>query len=771
MRLVETGMCFRVRFRSLFGSALGLVLLAGQPFVALAQELPKAPDTNAPDLVVTARKRPEILTDVPVSITALGAGRLEGQQVRRLNEIANLTPGLTFQPTAALTGSSNASSVFIRGIGQSDYSMATEPGVGIYVDDVYLSHSFGSLLDVVDLDRVEVLKGPQGTLFGRNSVGGAIRLVTKKPNFDSYDASAELTLGNYNRVDVKASANLPLSDTFAIRVSGMSASKDGYVRRPYQSTDSGNVDTKSLFVQARWQPVPELTADAAVNVVRDRSAAAASVLLRAASPPGATTNYLNTVVSPTLPASLGADRIFGPQLVPDGLVDDTNKPLKSRLNLVQPMLNVSWDFGPAQLRSISSFRHMSTDFGRDACHCQYFHVFDFYGHVTSEDYSQELQLSGQALHDRLNWIVGLYYFHEDGTDTSPANFATASIVTGGRVKTTSKAAYSQGTYEVLNGLKLTAGIRYSDERKTFIVDDRHQIIVAQAANSTSPVLPLATPTHIVPVGSYNNNKARADPYLNLSYKWTPSFMTYASYSQGYKGGGFQLRNAPGTRVVASFGPEYATTYEVGAKYGSANGRFSASVAGYHTNYRDLQLGVRQFIDGIASSITQNAGDARINGVEGEIAARPISGLNLNFGGSYIDAKYVDLSPTAVGITLDKKLPNVPKFQMNAAVSYQAHVGENGVLTPRVSWSHTSLVYNDSANSILVAGRRHDIFDASLGYEDRKHHWSITGYVKNIGNKLYYVSGFDSGSDYAEGVISQPREFGVRMKISLDRPRD
>ena len=212
--------------------------------------------TALEEIVVTARKREESLMEIPVSITAFSGEGLIDRNLTSIDQIGSQTPGLVFSNSANISGSSNAAAVFIRGIGQSDYTLAVESGAGIYIDDVYLPHSIGNVANVVDVERIEVLRGPQGTLFGRNTIGGAIRIITKKPH-DEYEGDIEFTTGSYSRIDVKGHVNIPLSDRFFIRFSGLSQDRDGFVERPFPDGDSGDKDSVNLIAQVRacWRTI------------------------------------------------------------------------------------------------------------------------------------------------------------------------------------------------------------------------------------------------------------------------------------------------------------------------------------------------------------------------------------------------------------------------------------------------------------------------------------------------------------------------------------
>lgn len=716
------------------------------------------------EIVVTSRKRQESLQSTPVAITAFSDDNLRAMNIASIDQIAYQTPGLVFDTTTNISGSSNSASIFIRGIGQTDFTLVTEPGVGVYIDDAYLPHSIGNVIDVLDIERVEVLRGPQGTLFGRNTIGGAVRVETKKPN-DELGGDVELTVGRFNRIDLKAHVNVPVTDQLFVRISGMSADRDGFVDRPLLNGSGGDKDTAALIGQVRYEPGLNFKADLMVSYLRDRSNGSANILLAASSPPGELTpNWHNDNIAPGLVDELGDAAFWGGNQVPEECcVSNTNLPLDQDLDALSTTLTLDWDISEdINLKSISYYRDLETNFGRDADHSP-LDIISVDSFIKLESWSEELQLSGVANDGKLNWIVGGYYYKEDGFMDDLVRFSFADLFSGGDAETSSKALYGQASYDLLSDLSVTFGARYSDEKKKFIIDEDHQVITRLFFDSAN--------IRIVPVGTYVTASDGVDFYGNLSYDVTEDLMTYVSYSEGFKGGGFQQRNPPAVAariadIIAAggtvddaigFGPERAKVYEFGAKYASPNRRIRVNAAVFHTDYNDIQVTVTE---GVAS-VTRNAGNANITGGEIEATLFPIDGLLISGGLGYLDAEYTSLSGDAVGVSLDSKLPHVPEWQLNGAIAYD-FITDFGSVTPRVDWSYSSEIFNDAINTEILRRKSHHIINASITFRDPDYLWEIAVFGSNLANERVITSGFHANY-YDEGSISRPREWGVRIR--------
>ncbi|MCF7981327.1 MAG: TonB-dependent receptor plug domain-containing protein, partial [Pseudomonadales bacterium] len=353
------------------GLACVLGTLATASGVAAAEESKSKGFYVLEEIVVTARKREESLQDAPISITAFSGEGLEQRNITALADISQITPNLVFNANAPISGSSATASVFIRGIGQNDYTLVTEPGVGIYIDGVYIARSVGGALDLVDVAQIEVLRGPQGTLFGRNTIGGAISITSKNPN-EELGGKVQLTLGDDDLMDFKAKLNLPISETLMSSISISSKQRDGFVKNVETGRDLGDDDSLSGRVALRWLPSDSVAIDVNVDATRERENSAASFAVAAdgLSPLGAANNvvFLGHLGCAPPPGPLDNPNCFNSQWVTNGKrISNGTHPQYSELDIWGVGLTVEWDISESlTLKSITSYRDLDSAFSQDA---------------------------------------------------------------------------------------------------------------------------------------------------------------------------------------------------------------------------------------------------------------------------------------------------------------------------------------------------------------------------------------------------------------------
>jgi iron complex outermembrane receptor protein len=764
-------MSFPFRISSNFIIAAGIAAIGLVGTSAYAQEAGATASSVLEEIVVTARRREESLQDTPISITAFTGASLNQRQINRLSGIGSFTPNLMFDTGATFSGANSSASVFIRGIGQVDFTLTTEPGVGIYLDGVYMSQTIGSVLDLVDIERIEVLRGPQGTLFGRNTIGGAISVTSTRPA-NELQADVKVTGGEDSRFDVRAGVNFPIADNLAVRLSAATFNRDGYVAAPNTPSgeELGDINQDVARLALGWEPDEKFRLDFNVDWSRQRENGVPNVLVGVFDgatfaipvPPIGTVptdalaplsfvdlhNLVATApfgeqgclppfampppfCSPTVvpnPRFLQSDICGGTGLNPPGIcspgrsdiINVQNDPWvnSSTLNLTSQSdvwganLTLAYDFNRATIRSITSYREMEAFTAIDIDAVEVL-IGDLVDDFETEQFTQEFQLSGVAINDRLNWLVGLYYFTEEGTNLDDVEFTPARFLSGAQVDNESTAAFGQVTFDFTDKLSLTAGVRYTDETKKFIVPDtcfappkgpatsvfdpttgmdvtitcaRLQSVIdpkfLNGTDSTDPssgflpwinlivggdpnrdcCLPISnaagipvggfipgldvSPTTglpqapangngfpLVPGGTAERSFEDWTPHISLAYKWTEDLLTYLSYSEGFKSGGFVQRVFPPKTEVPSFEPESAKVYELGFKWLGADERLRLNGAVFFTDYEDLQIEVN---DGIAP-VTRNAAEAEITGFELELTAVPGANWQIQAGVGYLDA--------------------------------------------------------------------------------------------------------------------------------------
>ncbi len=764
--------------RRLIGASV--VLYLAVPSATLAQTGTTEPTDSATvlqEVVVIARKRAEDLQDTPIAVTAFSAESIERRGFNNLADIAQATPSLVFIQSAGPSGSSSAAAVFLRGIGQLDFAMFTDPGVGIYLDGVYIARSVGSVLNFVDIDHVEVLRGPQGTLFGRNTIGGAINVVTRRPT-DKMGGDASVTLGSRDRAMVKGSVSLPFSDTLGADFSGYVHRRDGHVRNPETGRQFGDDDVAGGRLQLQWRVGSNLTALLAMDATRQRESSAPNEMISSSG-----TGYLNSQgvkrppgggnttaayafnsrlggICTTSPDSTRA--CYGAAWQPDRpRLNYATGPNGSDIDIRGAALTVDWDAVTSlAVKSVTSWRKLDSDYAIDIDNTP----FDLAATEWNDEQwqlSQELQLSGVAAAERLNWLLGLYYFKEDGEEHF-YNFNSGSASSDGLIylKTEDYAAFGEVTWSFTPRLHLSAGVRFTDERKQFRTDT---FVVAPAP------APLVGLRLVADNSRQTESFNELTPRATFSADLTDALMTYITYSRGFKSGGYNGRyataNVNGSFVTfdapVPFDPEYVRLYEAGLKFSTR--RFRVNTALFTSEYSDIQVTFRPNLL-LPLNVIGNAAEARIRGVETEFTLLPLAGLQLEGGLSYLDAKYTRLDSRAQGITLATHLAETPEWTGNLSASYAVSLPNGSMLTPRVDWSYKSKIYHDALNSTPVIQPAYDVLNASLAWDTAEDRWRLTAGVTNLTNERYLAqAAFSPSSGVALGVYGRPREWFASVR--------
>jgi iron complex outermembrane receptor protein len=811
--------------------ALGASSALAPPRV-FAQEEAKAEEGGGliEEVVVSARKREESVQTVPISIAAYTESTLTSRGVTGIDRIADFTPNLVYQNNPGFSGAGNSASIFIRGIGQSDFLGSIEPGVGLYVDGVYIARSIGAVLDFMDVDHVEVLRGPQGTLFGRNTIGGAVSVVSRKPA-PEFAARTSLTYGDDNRVDLKGMVNIPVSDQFFMRMSGLRETRDGFVTNTLDGDDYGNKNTLAGQVQLRWRPSEAFTVDLSADGTRDRSHGVPAVLIgadlrssifnpqnlpyvppRAGSPfavdaplpalpppganvPGAVgaiapgsiaflppgvdpvgpyyelnvqqvpgappgtlapfdvptdnftllSNYIATFLGgqPCLSGAFGpyepAPASSNPACFNSRFYESSlgkNKvaagyPQSSSTHVKGTSLTLDWNAGPVELVSISAYRKLDSVISRDFDSSPLL-IAQFDDDFQQWQFSQELQLKGTSFDDRLKWIAGGYYFKEKVDNANLVAFTPVSVLSGGLINNKSTAFFAQGTYNITDRLDITLGERYTKDEKSFRAGD-YQVIT----ETRTPAFTVGTLTLPKTPGHLDSNKTT--PYANLAYRWTADFMTYLSYSKGFKSGGFTQRVFPPLPAVPSVGPEFVEVVEGGFKWQTADQRLRLNGAVFNTDYTDIQVQGFTSATGVAP-IYINGPSARVRGAELELQASPGARWLFEAGAGYLDDKYKELPAGVIGLDTSKHFERISKWTLSSAVQKSFVLADGrGQLTPRVDWSYRAKFYNDSANTEAIAQPGYSLLNAHLSWTSDDSRWNLGAGVENITDKDYIVA--------------------------------
>ncbi len=738
------------------------------------------------EVVVTARKREENLQDTPLSVAAFTANDMKVRQIHSSDQLSQITPNLQFSSQAPSSGSNASSQIFIRGIGQTEFLPSTDPGVGLYIDGVYLARSVGGTLDFADIERIEVLRGPQGTLFGRNTIGGAINIHTKKPS-EEFGGEVEVKVGSDSQLEVMADINLPISENLLTKFSVGKRDRDGYVKRLVDGDDLGDDDTFGARAAILWTPSDDVQVFWSADYNKEEENGSPQVFNSISS------GNLFALVSsaragcPAPGTELADPRCANNQWNAGPFASNGTFPVASELEGWGTQLTIDWDLDWMTVKSITAYRDMDWFASRDADNTP-FTILHTQNDDTADQLSQEIQFAGTAMEDKLNWLVGLYYFEEEASDDYYVPITFGDFKTGGDVDNDTSALFAQVTYDATDALSITFGIRYSEETKRFTPDQGalttyifpvgpsekvgdmylHPVtgeLFPTIPSGTAAIVPAGTPFY--PAGEVETDVEETTPMLNIAYRWSDDLMTYISYSEGFKSGGFNARNVKPGAKIREFSPEFADTYEIGFKADLLDNTLRLNGAVFYTEYTDLQFIIREDF----SPNTFNAGEAIIEGFELEWTWVPTPELQIVGGVGYTDGDYEELSPELLAegsVSLNNQMPHVPDWSANMGVAYSIDLGDNGTLTPRVDWSYRSKMYFNADNTEAISQNGYSIWNAALTWESPDENWQVIGAVSNLDDEIYRVAGNSSltaSASYAESTYAREREYSLTVRYS------
>jgi iron complex outermembrane receptor protein len=890
------------------------------------------------EIVVTAQKRSENVQNVPIAITAFTAETLQSKGLNDIHSLSNLTPNVNLDGGAPFSGDSSVLSASIRGIGQDDFAFNLDPGVGVYLDGVFLARTIGANQNLLDVDRIEILKGPQGTLFGRNTIGGAINIVTHTPGSESKIAGS-LTVGQFNRHDVLLTADMPISSNVLTTVSVSSQTREGYQKvisypansiignTPYQvsgqadfpkapgnqtSSANGGQNVQAIRGKLLWHASDAVDVTLAgdythedqsglANVIRSVTTANATSYVNPNSPqagalfgpnifgnlynmcittpaaalngPFNTTNGLcgplavgtwnsttghfsGTGYGPGSPALGGVGAVGVPNSVLAGLIaanpgvapfvtqgangvgsviypgqtprlywnfantqtgniDSTyaNGPSFAKSDSFGGSVTLDWQFADnLKFKSITGWRQITWNIGTDLDGTPE-SMQEVTDSQKQHQVSQEFQLNGKAISDRLNYALGLYYFTEAGYVHDFVPFDTGYLYildVANDVKTDSYASYAHLDFKVTDNWGVTAGGRYSMERKHFLggQSDLNGFTYkisgcldpnAPAHNYIPPIPAGPTcqqalgfpvpgqPLRYFPDTWDNQSWNVFTPTLGTQFQITPDVMLYASYSKGFKSGGWTTRlSAPIDKAEkARFNPEYDKTFELGVKSQWLDHHLQANAAAFYSKYQGIQLNVQQG----PSPVYQNAGDATIKGVEFELQSVFDNGLGLNLSAGYMDAYYTYLNPCLLyftntagqcvasagtqyvagfgGFSYASELPKTPKTKFSFSPTYDIHLGDAGTVRLEADYTHVAHMFNDGPNTVILERQSTNTVNAGIHYIPPNQHFEFIVGGTNLTNDRYIsVGSVNYAAGETVGAYNPPRMWYLTIRAKL-----
>lgn len=708
------------------------------------------------DIIVTARRRAESLQNVPVAVSAFSANRVDELQAKDLSGLQYATPNLYLNQ-----GDASNAVIYIRGIGQNDSLAFADPSIGVYVDDVFVSRTQAAFLDLFDVERIEVLRGPQGTLYGRNTIGGAIKFVSKRPP-KQLDGYLEAGYGNYHTVSLKGRVGGPIAgDTLRGNIAFAFDRREGYNFNSFTGKDDGDVRSYAGRASLLFAPTDRLEFVLNGDVKFDRPDTSRSPVRRTPI----------TVATPglvTLPAGT------------DPYVVDTNANGLSDQDGYGVSLTANFTVSDAvTLSSITAYRGFKFDLNLDTDGSPA-PVLDILLHQDESQFSQELRLNYDD-HAGITFIGGLYYFHDrddtfSGVDNGAATifgfpvtvfgFASSSLADTLQV-TDSYAAFGDATYAIADKLTIEAGLRYTSEDRSSRRDFENFFDPTVSVIKNEP--PFLTGIGVP--GTRINGKVNFGawtPKGTISYKPNNDVLLYASVARGFKSGGFDGR-ATTDFGFTPFRPEFVWSYEGGAKTSWLDGRLVANAAIFYNNYTDIQ--VTSFgadpVTGVFVSRFTNAAKARSYGAELELIAQPTTQLSLNASVGYLNARYTTfdiLIGSVVTDVTDRALVNAPRWNASLGATYKVPIGNSLAATFHIDGAYRSRVATEITDSPLLGQPDYALLNGFVGIATADDRWELRAGVKNLTDHAVRTQGFNL-ADFPGVQVSfygAPRTYDVRV---------
>ncbi len=689
------------------------------------------------EILITARRVETALQETPIAVTALSAEAAADLQIRSTADIAKAVPGLTLNPVSA-----NPSTFQIGLRGGSEQTgglIVSEPVVGIYVDDVYRGRLQGSNFQLSDIERIEVLRGPQGTLYGRNTFSGALRIITRTPGAGSRWLTAGAGLASFDEWRIDGSAGGPLTDQVGASIAVFYRDQgDGWIDSPARGRKIGRERNFAARGKLAFESGP-LRIVGSLGFTSDRNDGFIPVNVRF-EPDAERINYETRVFTKNARPAFGSNPY----------VNVSPTPSRGETDVVSAALDISYDFGATTLRSITGFVRLDDLFrwdltgGLNPAPGVFVSTFDRLSTTDAEQWSQELQLTGKHLDGRLSWLAGIYLFRETGRQDFLDTLGLFGLPTfplfEQRTRTRSWAVFAQATYDLTDRTSLTLGGRYTRDDKSFDARIEAPANISVRLDET--------------FDSFT-------PHVGLQHRFSDDVMAYVSLSRGFKAGGFNGLSRDPRVLAQSYRPQKVWAWELGLKTEFLDRRARANLAAFWNEISDLQQTVTR-PDGTFPQ--QNVGDARVIGVEAEVTTRPADGLDVGLAVSWNDDRYRKLDPQSDALLAGaRRLPLVSDWTVRLGATFEQPMSPSLVARIGGNLAHTGDFFANVTNVLVI--NAYTRLDAFLGLRTADGRWDITLAGQNLTDEVTYVSGIVSAPFPTALTPLKPRTWLLSLRFN------
>jgi len=680
--------------------------------------------TTLEEIVVTAQRREQNLQEVPIAISAMSGDMLAESGVRDPRDLQGFVPNLQFQSGTAAT----TTIIFLRGVGIGDFNANTTGAVGVYVDDVFLGANSGKLFNVFDGQGVEVLRGPQGTLYGRNTTGGAIKFASRLPT-DELSANASVLYGNYNDIRFEGGIGGPVvDDRLKVRVSALYDNRDGWLKNRVTGHDLNDVDLWALRGIVDFTPTDSLLLRLTLHAGQNRGGA------RQFQHRGQGVDFANEPLPPG-PCGLPMDGLGYSDCDHNPNAGDYNVEGKEKVDVFGGSLLARLDMGAMTLTSITAYEKVDRNTLEDTDASPDDVLTSVYKD-NPRQWSEELRVQSDG-DERLNWIVGAFFFHDDlGTDSSydllrslrpffespenPTGFSPENNVGLLRYPydqtTKSTAVFGQADFKIADDWTLTAGLRYTQDKIDF--------------DYTSFFDELG---FIVPLVNVKDSKTFSDLSGRLALSWQAreDLLVYGSISKGYNSGGYAGFAANDPLQLKPFDPEHLYAYEVGAKSEFMDRRVRLNAAAYYYDYQDLQVFIYDTSTGIPIQRKVNAGSGEVYGLEADLTVKPTSWFDAFLGVSLLQSKYQNFTDGLGHDFSGNNLVNAPESALTGGITFTQPIGDHGSLRATLNGSYQSEVFFTPANDKAYSQSSVTLLNARLAWTPPNDAFEVALWGKNL----------------------------------------
>lgn len=712
------------------------------------------------EVTVTAQRRSQNIQDVPLAVSAISGEELSNRGLSSLDELAQSVPSVTLEASRATNTTLTA---FIRGVGQQDPLAGFEQGVALYLDDVYLARPQGTLLDLYDVERVEILRGPQGTLYGRNAVGGAIKYVTRRLGSET-EGRVRASVGSYGQTDLVGTFSTPLSDSFRVGATVASFQRDGFGDNVFTGGEQYDKDIVGYRLSAEWDLSDAVLVRFSYDDTDDQSSAVAGHR------PYDAVTYSAPVLSSVWDTRAGASEAA------TGSTTGING--NNQVEAKGWSVSVDWAVNDQlTLRSITSDRE---DYTESVIDFDSLPTFDFDAPVVydNEQFSQEFQALWNT--DRLNAVVGVYYLDSSAANDFDVVLGTLGVAafgapltayTGGVVDTKALSVFGDLTYAITDRLSFAFGLRYTDDERSA------DIFRANYLGAQSPAFGNTSAIFLAATSDYEASKTytQTSPRFSVSYAMSDDTNVYANFSQGWKAGSFDPRGANFStpEVAKGFDDEQLDSYEIGLKTTWLDGRAVTNVALFYSEYTDMQIPGSVGIDsdgdgvndGFVGTVT-NAGEAEISGLEIEGNVILTEALSAQFSASFLDAEFQEYIVNGVNVASGREMQNTPDTMLYLALNYDTSM-MGGDTRFSLNYGYKSEITQFEIANADIDQESYGLVNASAIWASSDDKWRVGLHGKNLTDEEVKTSGYCFGAGQGAGTATAcPSTLGLENNTTV-----